>query len=159
MALKEKAQIFAIKKALEYMDKDPETNIPKLVDWMEKFDVKGTLKKETKAIKGVVADPDNNWYKLILSLWQDIDSGVRNALFENFIINAAMLGYQRECEYKEKYNCNVPWAILMDPTSACNLHCIGCWAAEYGSHMNLTYEEMDIDETKNTPRPFKTKGF
>lgn len=143
MALKEKAQIFAIKKALEYMDKDPETNIPKLVDWMEMFDVKGTLKKETTAIKGVVADPDNNWYKLILSLWQDIDSGVRNALFENFIINAAMLGYQRECEYKEKYNCNVPWAILMDPTSACNLHCIGCWAAEYGSHMNLTYEEMD----------------
>lgn len=32
---------------------------------------------------------------------------------------------------------------LMDPTSACNLKCTGCWAAEYGKHMNLTYEEMD----------------
>lgn len=31
----------------------------------------------------------------------------------------------------------------MDPTSACNLKCTGCWAAEYGNHMNLTYEEMD----------------
>lgn len=31
MALKEKAQVFAIKKAMKYMDKDPETNIPKLV--------------------------------------------------------------------------------------------------------------------------------
>lgn len=31
----------------------------------------------------------------------------------------------------------------MDPTSACNLHCIGCWAAEYGDHMDLTYEELD----------------
>lgn len=45
MALKEKAQIFAIRKALEYMDKDPSVNIPKLVDWMDTFDVKGTLKK------------------------------------------------------------------------------------------------------------------
>ena len=31
----------------------------------------------------------------------------------------------------------------MDPTSACNLHCTGCWAAEYGHKLNLTYEEMD----------------
>lgn len=28
---------------------------------------------------------------------------------------------------KAKYHCNIPWAILFDPTSACNLHCIGCW--------------------------------
>ena len=31
----------------------------------------------------------------------------------------------------------------MDPTSACNLHCTGCWAAEYGNRLNLTFEEMD----------------
>lgn len=143
MVLKEKAQIFAIKKALEYLDKDPAGNIPKLIDWMDTFDVKGTLKKEIEAVRGIVNDPDNNWYKLILSLWQDIDPGVRNALFENFVINSSLLGYQRQCENKEKYNCNIPAAILMDPTSACNLHCMGCWAAEYGNHLNLTYEEMD----------------
>ena len=44
MALKEKAQIFAIKKALEYMDKDPAVNIQKLVDWLSVIDVKGTMK-------------------------------------------------------------------------------------------------------------------
>ncbi|MDE6964661.1 MAG: radical SAM protein, partial [Lachnospiraceae bacterium] len=33
--------------------------------------------------------------------------------------------------------------ILMNPTSACNLHCTGCWAAEYGNRLNLTFEEMD----------------
>jgi hypothetical protein len=129
MALKEKAQIFAIRKALEYLDKDPETNLPNLLNWMEMIDVKGTLKEETQTIRSVTSNPDSNWYKLIMSLWQDIDSGVRNTLFENFIINASLLGYQRQCENKEKYNCNVPWAILKDPTSACNLHCTGCWAA------------------------------
>ena len=78
-----------------------------------------------------------------MSLWTDIDLGVRNTLFENFVINSSVLGYQKQCENKEKYNCNIPAAILIDPTSACNFHCIGCWAAEYGNHMNLTYEELE----------------
>ena len=30
----------------------------------------------------------------------------------------------------------------MDPTSACNRHCKGCWAAEYGHKSNLTLDEM-----------------
>lgn len=143
MALKERAQVFAVRKALDYLDKDPETNLLKLVDWMETFDTKGTLAKQREAIRQVASDKDNNWYKLMMSLWKDIDPGVRNRLFENFIIHASLLGYQRQKENREKFNCNIPWAILMDPTSACNLKCTGCWAAEYGNQMNLTYEELD----------------
>lgn len=37
----------------------------------------------------------------------------------------------------------MPWILLFDPTASCNLHCKGCWAAEYGKTLNLTYEEMD----------------
>ena len=46
-------------------------------------------------------------------------------------------------ESREKYQCNIPWLILMDPTSACNLKCTGCWAAEYGHLLNLSFEDMD----------------
>ena len=35
------------------------------------------------------------------------------------------------------------WAILLDPTSACNLHCTGCWAAEYGHKLNLTLDDIN----------------
>lgn len=42
----------------------------------------------------------------------------------------------------EKNNCNVPWAILMDPTSACNLRCTGCWAAEC-HQLNLDFNTLD----------------
>lgn len=31
----------------------------------------------------------------------------------------------------------------MDPTSACNLKCTGCWAAEYGNRLNLSYDELN----------------
>ena len=142
MNLKDNTETFLVKKAIEFLDKDPETNFPKLLDWFDKADVKGTLVKQRTAIRSLMDDKDNNWYKLIMSLWEDIDPGVRNRLFENFIINGSLIGYQKQKANKEKYNCNIPWAILMDPTSACNLKCTGCWAAEYGNHMNLTYEEM-----------------
>lgn len=143
MLLKEKAQMLVLKNALAYMEKDPETNIFKLVEWLQDFDRKGTLQKQSAQIREVLSDTENNWYRLLMSLWKDVDSGVRKRLFENFIVNASLLGYQKQCENKKKYHCNIPWAILMDPTSACNLHCTGCWAAEYGNHMNLTYEELD----------------
>lgn len=143
MVLIENMETLAIKTAIGYLNKNPEKNLPKLMEWFDRFDRRDTLKKERDAVRNIIQDKNNNWYKLIMSLWKDIDAGVRNRLFENFIINGCLLGYQRQVENKTKYNCNIPWAILLDPTSACNLHCTGCWASEYGGHMNLSYEEMD----------------
>lgn len=143
MEIIESFETLAVKTALGYLERNPEKNLPKLMDWFDRFDRKDTLKQQREAIRGIIGEKDNNWYKLIMSLWTDVDPGVRKRLFENFIINGCLLGYQRQKENKEKHNCNIPWAILLDPTSACNLHCTGCWAAEYGNHMNLSFEEMD----------------
>ena len=46
-------------------------------------------------------------------------------------------------ENREKYGCNIPWLILFDPTSACNMHCEGCWSGTYGPKHNLTFADMD----------------
>ena len=62
---------------------------------------------------------------------------------EDFVINASMLGIPQQNKMKEKYNCNIPWTILFDPTSACNMACTGCWAAEYGHTLALSFEDMD----------------
>lgn len=61
----------------------------------------------------------------------------------NLGFQAAFLGTKTIRKMREVHNCNIPWLILMDPTSACNLHCTGCWAAEYGNKLNLTFDEMD----------------
>lgn len=52
---------------------------------------------------------------------------------------------------------NIPWLILMDSTSACNLHCAGCWAAEYGNRLNLTFEERK--EVGNLSLSISLEGF
>ncbi len=49
---------------------------------------------------------------------------------------------QNKRNYLKKYNCNIPWATIIS-TSACNLHCTGCWAAEYGHQLNLSLDDID----------------
>ena len=127
----------------DYLDKDPDRNLPKIMDWVDQFAGKDVFAAARKQARKVIEDPDNNWYRLIKSLWTDIDDGGRKTLFENFIVNSALIGFPKECDNREKYGCNIPWAILMDPTSACNLHCTGCWAAEYGNKMNMDLDTMD----------------
>ncbi|MDD4081198.1 MAG: radical SAM protein [Eubacteriales bacterium] len=139
----ESAKAIAYKQAIKYIDKNPEENILKLLDLLEKFDFGGQIANPVRTIRSYIHDKDNPWSKLLFSLWTDVDDGVRKKLFENFVINASMLGSPRQQQLSHEEGCNVPWAILMDPTSACNLKCVGCWASEYGNRMNLSLDELD----------------
>ena len=139
----EQFQIFGLKKILGYLDSDPDKNIPKIMDWIGKIDKAGHVSSKMDVIREFLEDEDSNWYKLMESAYTDIDEGVRKKLFENFLIHANMIGLQKEKKSREKYNCNVPWAILMDPTSACNLKCTGCWAADYGNKLSMSYETLN----------------
>ena len=140
-SIKETMQNFAINQALKYVEGDPETNIPKLLALAEKMLPAGWYETQMKTIKQVVEEK-GNWYQLVLKLYE-LDPGVRKAFFQNFIFNASLKGSAIIQENREKYGCNIPWAILLDPTSACNLHCTGCWAAEYGNRLNLSLETID----------------
>ena len=140
-----KAVRMGLKTAFSYLGKNPDENIPKLMKWTDRLagDGENSFKKHRDVIRNVINDPDCNMHKLIWSLWDDIDSHVLEKAFENFALNAVLLGWKKEEELRKKYDCNIPWAILLDPTSACNLHCTGCWAAEYGNKLNLSFDEID----------------
>ncbi len=139
----ENVKAYAVKKALAYLDGDPDKNIPKLLEWVDKYDKDNEYLTQRNAFRTVVNNPNNNWFRLMKSLWTDIDDDVRKTFFENFIVNTNLIGGARQKRFKEEHGCNIPWAILMDPTSACNLKCKGCWAAEYGNKLNMTYEQLD----------------
>ncbi len=143
MNVSDKMKDFAMKQLFGYLDKDPDNNIPKVLDWFEKYDKENGVTSQVHGIKKAISDPDNNWSKLLKSIWTDIDSGQRMTLVESVGIKGTMIGTPLSTKLQDKYQCNIPWAILMDPTSACNLHCTGCWAAEYGNKLNLTFEQLD----------------
>ncbi|MDO4339986.1 MAG: radical SAM protein [Eubacteriales bacterium] len=139
--MKETAVSAALEQGLRYLSKNPEENIPKVMDLVDKVVPEGWYESQRKAFRGAIERKDN-WYELMLRVWE-LDEGIRNSFFKNFIVKACLTGSAQQEEIKEKEGCNVPWAILLDPTSACNLHCTGCWAAEYGNRLNLSFEEMD----------------
>lgn len=142
-SMKENVQAFAVKQILKYLEEDPDKSLPKLMAWADKFDKENRFPSQRKVLRDIISNPDNNWYQLMKSLWTDIDPEVRKVFFENFFVNTSLIGYGRQEQWKAEHDCNIPWAILMDLTSACNLKCTGCWAAEYGHQLNLEYEVLD----------------
>ncbi len=132
----------AIKKVIGYLNSDPDENIPKALDWAEKY-LPG-VKDDPRfyKIKEAALDENSNWYPLIRSIW-DLDKDVRETFIVNFFLNGYLEWKDKRPKLMKKYGCSIPWTILMDPTSGCNLKCIGCWAADYGNKLNLDYETLD----------------
>ena len=139
--MKNAAMSAVINQALSYLEKDPEANLPKLMELVDKVVPGDWYVSQRGAVRKAIREK-SNWYQLILKLY-DLDPGVRKAFFRNFILNASLLGSATQDEVSRREGCNIPWAILMDPTSACNMHCTGCWAAEYGNRLNLSFDELD----------------
>ncbi len=87
--------------------------------------------------------PGSKWEQWLFRLIDETDPNVLKTLVMSGGYEASFRGFKNTVENAEKYDCNIPWIILFDPTSACNKQCVGCWAADYGHQLNLTYEDMD----------------
>lgn len=58
MAIVENVEAFAVRQALSWLDRDPEKNLPKLLDWFDRFDRKDTLKVQRDIIRLCEDHPD-----------------------------------------------------------------------------------------------------
>lgn len=147
MTFREKSERAAIGKALDmllgYVKKDPDANIGKLVDFAEKYVGSIFPSKNFEAMRKGAQNPDNIWVKLTKSVINDTDKNIVRKMLLAFGLGAGVHGTKKVRENREKLKCNIPWIILMDPTSACNKNCKGCWAAEYGHQQSLTFDEMN----------------
>lgn len=142
MKAKEKVQAFALNQAMNYISGNPEKNLPKLLVWLENIWGED-FSSRAKVFHKILDDPDDVWNHYIMGLWKDIDNEILKTTFRNFVITTAIAGKEKQEANKEIHGCNIPWAMLLDPTSACNLKCTGCWAAEYGDKLNMSYETLD----------------
>ncbi len=147
MTFREKSERAAVGKALDlllgYVKKDPDANIGKLVDFAEKYVGSVFPGKNFDAMRKGAQDPDNIWVKLTKSIINETDANIVRKMLLAFGLGAGVHGTKKVRENREKLKCNIPWIILMDPTSACNKNCKGCWSAEYGHKTNLSFDEMN----------------
>lgn len=137
-----KAASFAIDKLLEEVDTNREEEMLKLIDFGQKY-MAGEDFVDLDYAKDLVSDKNTALNKYLNRTLDEIDPFVAKTTILNLGYEAMLNGTKTMHEMKEIHQCNVPWLILMDPTSACNLKCTGCWAAEYGNRLNLSYDELN----------------
>ena len=142
MSVKERLSAFALNQAMNHISGDPEKNLPKLLNWIDAIGIK-EFEPQSKVLHEVLDNPENNWNKYLMGLWRDIDNDTLKSIFRNLGLNTMLFGFPKQQENEKNYDCNIPLAMLIDPTSACNLKCTGCWAAEYGNQLNMSYETLD----------------
>jgi len=132
----------ALRPLLRYIEKNPGPNLVKLMGIVDFASKKTFPRKTIEAFKSGAMDEENVWKRMAVGVLRDVDRAALRRLLLSLGLGIAN-GTRLVRKNREKYNCNIPFQILFDPTSACNLHCKGCWAGEYHKHENLSLEEMD----------------
>lgn len=142
MGVKDKVKEIAVHEGIKMLRKDFDNNSIKIVEAAEKkYKGNELYLKVLAGLKNALERKDYVWRNYIKKLITDTDSNVLERIVTP-ALNAFVKSYDLRVEAMKKYGCNIPWAILIDPTAACNLKCTGCWAAEYGKTSQLSYDDL-----------------
>ena len=138
-----KAFEIAIDAALKHLHKDRQKALLQFVDLAEKSLGDAWRPEAYENIRKQISNEDSKWMKFANNLFDNTDPKLIKMAALNLGYEAGFRGFHTTREMGKKNGCSIPWVLLIDPTSACNLRCTGCWAAEYGHQMSLSYEELD----------------
>lgn len=133
-----------IDRVLSNVKKDREKAFLDIVDFAEKFWGDGMAKENYDKVREAIRNPEGNkWIRFINRVLDETDPHVAKMAALNLGFEAFFRGTKEIRKNRKKYDCNIPWLILFDPTSACNMHCAGCWSGTYGHKHNMSFEDMD----------------
>ena len=99
MQISKSIQKFGISQALDYLNKDPAKNLPKLMDWADKFSA-GKFEKQRRAIRKAIEDPTDAHYPMVQHIINDTDPGVLKTAIMNFFVYGNLIGWDREEELR-----------------------------------------------------------
>ena len=150
MSIPTRLRAFGISRALEYLERDPDANLPKLIEWVDKYAGERLSPPYQDLLHRAIADPNNNWNQLIRSLYTDVDSRVLKKIFENFIIHGGLLDWPRRNREEPFGQGNAPWSVIIDPSFPCAMDCAGCGASIFGVRPSMEFDSLDeeIDSRK-----------
>ena len=139
-SVKKIAAEFAIDRAVNYVSQNPAQNIMTLMDFAERVANRPDHKDNINKLKEHFM---NN--PLIFEQARRVVKNPKmlKKFMINWVANNQLAGKNVREENAAKLGVSVPSLILIDPTSACNLRCDGCWAGEYKTTDSLEPELLD----------------
>jgi len=75
--------------------------------------------------------------------FQSMNPKALDKLINNLIINEFAIGEPKRQQLADEYETVLPKLVVISPTYACNLRCVGCYAGLYGNKYQLTKEEVE----------------
>lgn len=125
-----------------YLKKDPAANLRHVLKLVEKAAV---LPEHRTQVQNLQQHFENNpvVQNYISRILTEVDENVQHHLLVNFFVNASLFGIPRQRRLAETLGHAIPFTILIDPTSNCNLRCTGCWAGAYEKSHSLSFEDVD----------------
>ncbi|HHP51161.1 MAG TPA: radical SAM protein [Moorella mulderi] len=130
-----------LREALNYMDRNPEENFPKLLQVARLLARQEGHKRQIQQV--LEAYRQNPSIRAYVHRLFDLHPNVKQRLIFNWFVHAMLLGIPKQQQVAKETGVHIPNFFLLDPTSACNLRCQGCWAGEYEKHHSLDLELVD----------------
>ncbi|BCV21077.1 radical SAM protein [Moorella sp. Hama-1] len=131
-----------LRELLSYLSRDPVHHLEQLLSLGKLLARREEHKQNVAALeKAIIENPAVR--QLTEGILKDTHPNILQRLLYNFFINSVLMGVPRQLHLSQTRGFNVPHTILVDPTSACNLRCEGCWAGAYAQHDELDYERLD----------------
>ena len=141
-AAQRKAFEAALNAALKKTEKRRGEGYAGVVNAIEKALGDGWKPEAYEQLRAAVSK-DGKWARYFDNLLDRTDTDYLKGMIMSLLYEGAFYGYGATRKMGGELGINVPWIILFDPTSSCNLHCEGCWASEYERALNLSWEDMD----------------
>ncbi len=138
--VKKAAAEFALDKAAQYVSQDPERNVFVMLDFAARVATRPEHKESIRLLREHFKSQP-----LILKQAERVAKNPKmlSKFMINWVANNILVGKSVRENYARELGVSVPTFILVDPTSACNLRCEGCWAGEYKKSESLEPELFD----------------
>ena len=108
----------AIEIALKEYNKDRDKAIGTVFGYAEKYLGDANIDVDLSRMKKLLDNPDSAISRYVDRIITTLHPNVLKTFLLNFLYEAMFCGTKKIHESRAKYQCNVPWLILMDPTSA-----------------------------------------
>lgn len=128
----------ALKRSLNAFAKASTKSIVKAVKLLQKV-APPNYKKALEKLRNM-AETNHPGIQLVKNI--GLNTGVKGQekLMQNLILNEEFFGERTRKKIKQKEKVQIPAFIVISPTYACNLNCLGCYAGEYGNKYALEKE-------------------
>ena len=99
----------AMVKVVDALTSDPEKNMPKVMDLLDKVAPADLFPEQRKSIRSAI-DEKSNWYQLIMRA-MEMPPEFRKHFARTLLVDANLMAWPKQEEMRNKHHCNIPWAI------------------------------------------------